>query len=91
MIGNDTRTLYIQTPDNEKEIEAVTYGFANKQDFRRLGLYSVNLYDYQYQKLLQCHVVRDLENGAGVLVDTSLYSEETGLQLEVETGQALFI
>ena len=91
LIGNDTRTLYIQTSDNEKEIEAATYGFASKQDFRRLGLYSVNLYDYQYQKLLQSHAVRDLENGAGVLVDTSLYSEETGLQLETETGQALFI
>lgn len=91
LIGTDTRTLYIRTSDNEKELDAVKFGYADKQTYRRLALYSINLYEYQYRKLIENHAIEDYERGESVLVDTSLYSEKTGLQLEGDAGQALFI
>ena len=91
MLGNETRTLYVETPDNEKEIYAVKNGFASRATYRKLGQYSISLYEYQFQQLLNQHSIESLDNGNYVLIDTSLYLPDTGLDLNMDVGNALFI
>lgn len=91
LIGNETKVLYIQTSDNEKEIYAVKKGFASKKDYRKLAMYGINIYEYQYNELLKNHAIEVFDNGCCLLIDTSLYSEDTGLKLSFDYGQALFI
>ena len=91
LLGNETRTLYVETPDNEKEIFALKNGFADRAIYRKLGQYSISLYEYQFQQLLKQHSIECLDNGNCVLIDTSLYLPDTGLNLNMDTGNALFI
>lgn len=91
LLGKETRTLYVETPDNEKEIYALKNGFADRAAYRKLGQYSISLYEYQFQQLLNQNSIEKLDNGDCVLIDTSLYMPDTGLKLNMDIGNALFI
>ena len=91
LIGNDTRTMYISVPENQEWLKAVRYGYANQTIYRKMGLYSINLYEYQYQALKARHAVEDLKNGSCFLSDSSLYTQGTGLDMDMEVGIGLFL
>ena len=91
IIGNNTRSIYIETEENRVDIEAMKHGYARRENYRRLGLYSVNVYEHQFKKLLEDHSIIILDNGNGILLDDTLYSNETGLDLGRESGQGIFV
>lgn len=91
IINTKTRDIYIETIDNKKEIDALKYGFATKMDYRKLGLYSISVYEYQFQKLIDNHSIILLDNGGAVLLNNNIYSEKIGLDLFYESGQGIFI
>ena len=91
LIDSDTRTLYIEDEENCDLLEKARMGLAGKRDYRKLGLYGVNIYEYQYQQLKEHFAVEDLENGSCILNDSSLYSSDVGLNLEFKVGEAIMI
>lgn len=90
LIEENTRCVYIQTEENKTEIEAVRHGLATKKEYRHLQQFSINLYEYLYCDLLKQGCLEELPNGAAILIDSSLYSEEIGLTIQKETGIAIF-
>lgn len=91
LIGQHTRTVYVITEENEKEVQLARDGFAGKEEYRKLSLYGVNAYEYQYKALLEKGAVEKLNQDSYVLTDGRLYSESTGLECEADSGQALFL
>jgi len=91
LIDTNTRTLYIQSKENEREIDALLQGYAGRKEYQKLSLYRINIYEYQFRELEEKCAIRVLSNGECVLSDFSFYSPETGLDTGKETGQALFI
>lgn len=91
LIDCNTKTLYINVDESEQLIEKTRLGIANKTDYRQLGLYGVNIYENQYQKLRESFAVEDLDNGNCILIDRSLYSDEIGLNLALKNSEAITI
>ena len=91
LIENNTRTLYVETNENINDIYAMKKGYAQKKEYRKLGLYSINIYEDELQKLIDRHSVFLLNNGNCILEDSLLYSEKIGLDIGMEMGQAIFI
>lgn len=91
LIGNETRSMYVPTQENQEWMDSIRRGYANKSIYRKAGLYSINLYEYQYQKLKERGAVENIENGSCILSDSSLYTKETGLELDMELGIGLFL
>lgn len=91
LIDNNTRTLYVDVEESKDLLEKVRMGIATKNDYRKLGLYGVNIYEYQYLKLLEHSAVELLDDGSVILIDSSLYSSDIGLHLEFKNGEAIMI
>lgn len=72
-------------------VERLWQGAHSRSLYRRLGQYGVNVYQDHLQKLLAAGAVQPVSDGSYYLTDTSLYSSETGLALDVETGNPLMI
>lgn len=90
-IETDTRTVYIPHPGIEAELRDLRCGICTKQEFRTLGRYAVNIYPQHYTALVEAGDILPLENGAAILENIKLYSEETGLSLEADYGKGFFI
>lgn len=75
LIDNDTKTLYIETKDNSKDIELLRKGFYSKELFRRLQGYSLNLYDEEFKKLDEASMVDE----HSVLTNKDCYDEKIGI------------
>ena len=91
LIGNDMRSMYIPTPENQELLRAIRMGHANKLVYRKAGLYSINIYEFQYQKLKERNAIENVGNGICILSDNSLYTKETGLEMDMEQGIGLFL
>ena len=66
-------------------------GMSSRQLFRQLGQYGVAIYEKHFAALESAGDLEVLENGAAILRNTALYSGETGLSLEADSGKALFV
>lgn len=91
LIDNNTRTIYIPWQDGAERVARLQAGERSRQLFRELGQYSVSVYEQHYRQLDMAGVLEPLEDGSSILRDMNLYSQETGLTLEPESGQAEFI
>lgn len=91
LIENDTKTIYIFREENQTLISRLRQGERTKELFRELGKYGVSVYKQHYEALYQAGDIEVLDDGAIILVNESLYSEETGLSLDADFGKALFI
>lgn len=91
LIENDTKTIYIFREENQTLISRLRQGERTKELFRELGKYGVSVYKQHYEALYQAGDIEVLDDGAIILVNGSLYSEETGLSLDADFGKALFI
>jgi CRISPR-associated endonuclease/helicase Cas3 len=58
---------------------------------RRVARYSVSLYDNDVKALQSTGAIRLLDGDTYELVDTGLYSEETGLDASQAGGKGLFL
>lgn len=91
LIEEDTKTIYIPTPENEHLIERVRENRYSRRDIREIGKYGVAVYENHYKKLYEAGAIEVRDNDIYILEDISLYDDKTGLSLYPESGQALFI
>ncbi len=94
LIDNNTKTVYIPQLSNEeakKALDAVIAGRGNRNDYRLLGRYCVDIYDKHYAALLEAGDILAIDEESAYLVNTELYSNEYGLSLQAGLGKAQFI
>lgn len=90
LINNETIPIYIPEGEGETLIHQLDSGQYDRDIFRRLGQYCVNVYPDHLKALLDGGSLRLLESGDHVLFDTEKYREDTGLQMDIETGNGIF-
>ena len=90
LIDSPTVTLYIPVDQGQSLIDQLQAGHSSRALYRKLGQYAVNIYPDHLQRLLDAGAATPLDGDSYVLTDLSLYSRDTGLALQAETGKALF-
>ncbi len=91
LIDNATKTIYIPLEENAHLLEQLRLGDYSRSLLRKLGQYSVSVYDKHYQALLSAVDIKELPGEIAVLRNPSLYNPETGLSLEDDFGKGLFV
>ena len=91
LIDSPTVTVYVPRDGGAELVDRLRGGDHSRDLYRRLGQYSVSVYERHLQALDQAGVLERLEDGNWLLSDLSLYSKETGLSLEADSGRAEFI
>ena len=91
LIDQVTKTVYIPDKENRSLIDALREGRANREVFRELGKYSVNIYEKHYQTLYDAGDIEETPCGSAILINEKLYNGKTGLSLEADAGKAEFI
>ncbi len=69
IIENDTKSLYICTEENKKEIDDLRHGNYSKELFRNLQKYVVNLYERDFNKIDEACGIEYIDNSFYVLSD----------------------
>ena len=82
IIDNATRTVYIPVGEGTALVDNLRHGDHSRSLFRKLGRYGVSVYENHFQSLDSAGALELLEDGSAVLLNTSLYSEQTGLSLQ---------
>lgn len=91
IIDNATRTVYIPVGEGAALVDSLRHGERSRSLFRKLGRYGVSVYENHFQSLDRAGALELLEDGSAVLLNTSLYSEQTGLSLQAEGGQGIIL
>ena len=91
IIDNATRTVYIPVGEGAALVDSLRHGERNRSLFRKLGRYRVSVYGNHFQSLDGAGALELLEDGSAVLLNTNLYSEQTGLSLQAEGGQGIIL
>ena len=91
LIDSPTVTLYLSTGESQPLIAQLQAGQASRALYRKLGQYAVSIYPGHLQALLDAGAAELLDGTSYLLTSPSLYDQNTGLSLDVETGSALFI
>lgn len=91
LIENDARQVYIPLEDAEDLLQEVETGKADRNTYRKLGRYVVNVYPDHFRALWNAGCLETIGNDVFVLRDKNQYREDTGLQMDVETGFGIFI
>lgn len=91
LIEQDTRVIYIASGPGEELVRRLRQGERTRQLFRQLGQYGVSVYPQHFHALYESGALDMLEDGSAILTDPSLYSEDTGLALEPDGGNGIFL
>lgn len=94
LIEENTVTIFVNQEDEAQEIltDLKNKGFT-KAGMRRAAQYCVNLYEKEFEKYNDAGMLRLISEDIQdfyELTDSEQYSEETGLNLEVDYGMALW-
>ena len=84
-------TVYVPYGEGAALCETLLSGSAVREIYRRAGRYSLSLYSEHYRALLAAGDIAPLDEDSGVLTNSALYGEQTGLSLQADTGKAQFI
>ena len=91
LIENNTRTILIaKEPEAKQLVERIRRGEASRQLVRDAGHYCVNIYEQDYEKLNGAGRLEALDLDFFLLRNTEQYTEEMGLEIQVERGEAVF-
>ena len=94
MIENDTKTVFIPIEEEAQDLlQQLKYQGFTKTSMRKAGQYSVTLYNDVIEKMEAAGMIEPVaENITDFyeLKDKERYSEEFGLNLNIENGMALF-
>ena len=94
MIENDTKTVFIPVEEEAQDLlQQLKYQGFTKTSMRKAGQYSVTLYDDVIEKMKDAgmiELVAENINDFYELKDKERYTEEFGLDLNIENGRALF-
>lgn len=91
IVENGSYAVIIPSDENEKDIESLLVGDATRSVMRRLGHWIVNVYKSDRDALLRSGAIEPIGEYVFLLGDPSRYSEETGLDLLAEGGEAVFL
>lgn len=102
-ISDETRTVYIQSDDSkqllqlldhknkEQDQQSSSYSTSARFLYRKLGQYAASVTQSVFNKYIGSGDIECFDGKAGILVNESLYSMETGLELNGRTGESLFV
>lgn len=90
MIEEGSHAVVIPDVEIADAIESIERGCVARGAMRRLARYSVGLYDNDIRALMAAHALKPLEGDTYLLLDTTLYHEETGLDASDAGGKGLF-
>ena len=83
-------TIYIPVGNGKELIQALRQAGPSRELLRKLGPYGVTVYRNYFSGLCDQGAVEMISQNAGILLDTGLYSPETGLPFTIsEQSQAL--
>ncbi len=91
LIDHDTAAIYIPLEEGEALAEEVLAGKADRNTFRKLGQYAVNVYPDHLKALWDGGCLEQIGDSGFVLRDMSKYCMDTGLQMDVDTGIGIFV
>lgn len=90
LIDQNTQTLYIPEVGTEELFMELRTKQYSRGLFRKLGQYSVSVYEYQLKELMELGLAEKLDDGIFVLRDQSVYDPGTGLENKVKLGNSMF-
>ena len=90
LIETSARTIYIPIDDGQELCQRLKDGYISRALWRRLGIFSVQCYEEQFNALDQAGALALTKNGDAILTDLSRYSRQTGLSMDIETGVGVF-
>ena len=91
MIESPTRTVYIPFREGFELIARLRFGERSQALFRQLGLFGVSIYEKHFKTLENAGDLEILPDNTVILLNQTLYEEDTGLSLEADEGKCLFI
>ena len=91
LIEQNTCTVYIPMGDGDKLCQRLLERNAGREDYRRAGQYSVNIYEQHFRDLLSAGDIQPLTGNSAVLLNLNLYDPEKGLSMKSDPGKAEFI
>ena len=91
LIDQATKTVYIPLEGGKELCDSLLSGCATRNIYRKAGQYSVSIYEQHYQALLSAGDIMPLDEESGILTNFALYSDNTGLSMQADTGRAEFI
>ena len=90
IIENDTRTILIdKEPEAKIVAERIRRGEHSRQLMREAGQYCVNIYDNDFEKLNGAGRLEAIDMELYLLRNQEQYTEEKGLEIQVERGEAV--
>ena len=91
IIDTQTIPVYIQTNENQYDLDEMRLGRVTRSILRRLGGTAVNVYPQHFARLKEAGVLEcPAGNEYGILLDNQQYDEACGLALEPECGNLWF-
>ena len=91
LIDSPTHTVYIPDKEGKELVAQLCKGEHNRALMRKLGQYSVSIYEQHFVALERAGDLTILEDGSAILENMALYSSKTGLSLTADSGKAIFI
>lgn len=94
LIDSDTRMMIIPIEEEAiRLVEELEKRIKNQENFKsvlqKLGIYAINIYENEYQKMLEDNSAYEIIDGIGVLQRLSLYTKEMGLCYEKSDGATM--
>ena len=91
LIESPAETVYVPLGRGAELLATLQQGRADRSVFRALGQYGVTVYPDHLRLLQQAGAVQQWQDTVWYLTDLRYYEQETGLSLQIETGEAWFI
>lgn len=91
LIESPAVTIYLTLPESQPLLNTLQAGAGNRALYRRLGQYGITVYPQHLEALQTAGAVEAIDQDNWVLRDMSLYDRNTGLTLDIPTGQGWMI
>ena len=91
LIENEAVPVYIPLGEGKVLVDQLTTGEFDRNTFRKLGQYGVNIYPNHLRALQESGCVECLWDQVYVLRDLTQYKKDIGLRMDIETGDSLFV
>ncbi len=90
LIDDNALPVIIPSDEIAEEVRQLEQGFVFRSQMRRISRFSVNLYQQDIEKLRSEGAIHELIEGMYLLDDKRRYSEKTGFDITLESGEAFF-
>ena len=90
LIDDASKTIYIPFGEGISLVERLRKGEKDRSLFRKLGQYSVNVYDQQFRSLAENGRLEIISDDSAILLDSSCYNQDKGLNCDI-TNKTLII